>query len=80
MQQSCKLSYEGSNPFAGSMGGLATKKKSSGKKKTRVVDFLLTPKKVGLTIQQKSDAPRHEVGITGNPLDGEFGMDYKVKF
>lgn len=79
MQQSCKLSYEGSNPFAGSMG-LKTKKKSTKKKKTRVVDFLLTPKKIGLTVQQKSDAPRHEIGVTGNPLDGEFGMEYKVKF
>lgn len=57
--------------------GLKTKKKSTRKKKTRIVNFLLTPKKVGLTVQNKS---KHEIGVTGDPLDKEFGFEYKVKF
>jgi hypothetical protein len=57
---------------------MTTKKKTTKEKKTRMVDFLLTPKKVGLTIQNKSS--KHEIGVTGDPLDKEFGFEYKVKF
>jgi hypothetical protein len=55
-----------------------TQKKPTKDKKTRVVDFLLTPKKVGLTVQNKSS--KHEIGVTGDPLDKELGFEYKVKF
>lgn len=58
--------------------GLKANKKNKRKKKTRIVDFLLTPKKVGLTVQNKSS--KHEIGVTGDPLDKEFGFEYKVKF
>jgi hypothetical protein len=56
---------------------LKTKKKTSKEKKIRVVDFLLTPKKVGLTVQNKSS--KHEIGVTGDPLNKEFGFEYKIK-
>lgn len=56
------------------------KKTSTKKKKTTVVDFLLTPKKVGLKVQKKSSSPKHEVGVTGDPLAGKYLLEYKIKF
>lgn len=49
-------------------------KKKKRKKRLRKVRAVLTLKKVGLAFK------KHEVGITGNPLDREAGVEYKVTF